>query len=184
MKIKKMKIGDINVAEYNPRKISSESYRGLKKCVETHGLVQPLVWNKRTNRLISGHQRLKVLLDLGWTEVDVVEVDVDQKQEKQMNVALNSTAIHGEWDWDKMADVFDDLTFDEALLTMLDVGDFKSFYDQDEWVVDNESNESNESNIRSDVIYKVIVDCESEKDQTDLLNELLNRNFKVKAMIV
>lgn len=41
-----------------------------------------------------GHQRLKVMKDLGYEEVDCVVVDLDEKKEKALNIALNK--INGE----------------------------------------------------------------------------------------
>ena len=57
--------------------------------------------------MVGGHQRLKVLTDMGITEVDVVVVDMDTEKEKALNIALNK--ISGEWDTEKLALVIADL---------------------------------------------------------------------------
>ena len=54
-----------------------------------------------------GHQRLKVLIDTGITEVECVIVEMDADKEKALNVALNK--ISGEWDNDKLALLISDL---------------------------------------------------------------------------
>jgi hypothetical protein len=54
-------IADLVPAPYNPRTISSEALAGLRGSVERFGLVEPVVWNRRTGRVVGGHQRLKVL---------------------------------------------------------------------------------------------------------------------------
>jgi DNA modification methylase len=69
--------------------------------------VEPVIWNKQTGRVVGGHQRLKVLIDSGITEVDVVVVDMNTEKEKALNIALNK--ISGEWDTDKLALVIADL---------------------------------------------------------------------------
>ena len=56
--------------------------------------------------MVGGHQRLKVLIDSGITEVDVVVVDMNTEKEKALNIALNK--ISGEWDTDKLALVITD----------------------------------------------------------------------------
>jgi len=96
MKIIKKKISDLNPADYNPRKISKEELNRLKDSIEKFGYVELIVWNKRTGNVISGHQRLKVLQQIGTTEIEVIEVDLDEVQEKALNLAMNK--IGGEWD--------------------------------------------------------------------------------------
>jgi hypothetical protein len=51
----------IHGAEYNPRKIGDAERTRLRKGIKKAGLVQPLVWNRRTGTLVSGHQRLSIM---------------------------------------------------------------------------------------------------------------------------
>ena len=71
-----MKVADLTPAEYNPRKISDEAMQGLTASIERFGLVQPVIWNVRTERVVGGHQRLKALEAQGITETDVIVVDL------------------------------------------------------------------------------------------------------------
>ena len=105
-----MNISKLNPAEYNPRKNlqpGDAEYEKLKRSVEEFGCVEPIIWNKTTGRVIGGHQRLKVLVDLGLKEVDCVVVEMDEEREKALNIALNK--INGEWDTDKLAMLISDL---------------------------------------------------------------------------
>ncbi len=73
--------------------------------------------------MVGGHQRLKVLLDMGQTEIDCVVVDLDLSHEKALNIALNK--IQGDWDEDKLAAImadFDAEAFDVSL-TGFDAGE-------------------------------------------------------------
>lgn len=54
-------IGDIVPADYNPRKISSQQLKRLKKSLNEFGDLSGFVVNVRTGNLIGGHQRLKCL---------------------------------------------------------------------------------------------------------------------------
>lgn len=122
MIIKKMKIGDIQVAEYNPRidlQPKDTEYIKLKRSIEEFDLVEPLIVNKRNNRLIGGHQRLKILQERGDTEVQVSIVDLDEHKEKILNIALNK--ISGDWDQQKLTLLFAELT---ELAGMEDLPDF------------------------------------------------------------
>lgn len=59
--VKKIPRNQIKKADYNPRLIDENSLKKLTKDIRQHGLVTPLVWNKRTGVLVSGHQRLAAM---------------------------------------------------------------------------------------------------------------------------
>lgn len=113
MKIEKMRLRDLQKAEYNPRRMSEEMKEKLKKSIEEFGYVEPIVWNARTGRIVGGHQRYDALMDLYGEdyEVEVVVVDLSEDDEKVLNIALN--AIRGDWDMSKLRQVFEELSIDE-----------------------------------------------------------------------
>ncbi len=96
----------IKGAEYNPRIISEDAKKRLRKMIAKHGLVQPLVWNKRTGNLVSGHQRLAALDTLERSQdydLQVAVIDVSEREERVLNVQLNNPSMQGEWDLDKLS---------------------------------------------------------------------------------
>ncbi len=110
MEIRKMSIEKIDPAFYNPRKNlkpGDPEYERLKRSILEFNLVEPLVWNRRTGRLVGGHQRLKVLKELGYSEVEVSVVDLPEEKEKALNLALNK--IQGDWDYVKLKDLLEEL---------------------------------------------------------------------------
>jgi len=110
MRIERVPIERINPAPYNPRKDlrpGDPEYEALRQSVGRWGLVEPLVWNERTGNLVGGHQRLKVLIEQGVTEVEVSVVDLDPEEEKALNLALNK--IQGDWDEAKLAELLEEL---------------------------------------------------------------------------
>lgn len=116
MQIERKKIRELNRATYNPRidLIPGDTeYENLRRSINTYGMLIPVIWNKRTNNVVGGHQRLTVLENEGETEVDVSVVDLDETQERQLNVALNK--IEGGWDDEKLAELLLDLGEDATL---------------------------------------------------------------------
>jgi len=90
-------MSDLKPAPYNPREIAPEALAGLRQSLEKFGLVDLLVVNKRNMRIISGHQRYKILQADGVETVTAIMVDVDEIAEMAMNVTLNSQEIVGHW---------------------------------------------------------------------------------------
>ena len=119
MTIEKIPAARLNPAAYNPRKDlkpGDREYEKLKRSIAEFGYVEPVIWNIQTGNVVGGHQRLKVLVDMGQTEIDCVVVDLDLRREKALNVALNK--IQGDWDEEKLASLmaeFDATDFDVSL---------------------------------------------------------------------
>ena len=119
MEIRKIPIEKLNPAAYNPRKDlqpGDPEYEKLKRSIQEFGYVEPIVWNKRTGNIVGGHQRYKVLLDMGMSEVDCVVVDLDETKEKALNLALNK--IQGDWDYLKLKDLLQELDTGEIDLEL------------------------------------------------------------------
>lgn len=96
-------------APYNPRVMQEEARRDLKANIERVGLVESLVWNKRSGNLVGGHQRISILDSLMGTDnylVPVNVVDMDDKTEKEQNIALNNENLTGDWDLAKLGSMF------------------------------------------------------------------------------
>ena len=119
MEILKIPIAQLNHAQYNPRKNlkpTDPEYKKLKRSIETFGYVEPVVWNRTTGNIIGGHQRAKVLQDLGFAEIDCVVVELDEPNEKALNIALNK--ISGDWDAEKLEDLLSDLKAEDFDVTL------------------------------------------------------------------
>ena len=110
MKIITLPVSDLHPADYNPRKDlapGDKQYEKLARSIETFGYVEPIVWNRTTGNIVGGHQRLKVLVQNGYTEVQVVEVELNEQEERILNVSLNK--ISGRWDNEKLTAILDEL---------------------------------------------------------------------------
>jgi hypothetical protein len=130
-------LADLKPAPYNPRTISEEALRGLKKSLSEFGDLSGITFNTRTGHLISGHQRVKALTeehgDLeikdgritlpGGDELPVRLVEWEVEKEKLANLAANNPRIQGDWsdDIEEMLrdlpadELFEDLNLDQLL---------------------------------------------------------------------
>ena len=109
MEFKKLKIADLVPASYNPRKAlkpGDAEYEKIKNSITEFGYVDPVIVNDDMT-VIGGHQRLTVLKDLGFEEIDCVVISIDKTKEKALNIALKK--ITGEWNKELLADLIKDL---------------------------------------------------------------------------
>lgn len=108
MEIETLRLDEIEDAHYNPRKLltpDDPAWKQIEASIDEFGLVEPLVFNRATGRLVGGHQRKKILESKGVEEAlfSVVEIE-DEAKERALNIALNQG---GSWDRDLLASVLD-----------------------------------------------------------------------------
>lgn len=155
VEIEKIQMKDIVPAEYNPRIISDDEMDKLKSSLEEFGLVDPIVVNLKNNHIIGGHQRFEILQqnednkydelnlirlgDIGWVFADAdLKIESDD-HEKALNLRLNN--LSGDWDYDKLTSVFEDLQLsginveltgfdDTEIEVMLDDFEYNEIFDE------------------------------------------------------
>ena len=110
MKWQKLPIDVLLQAVYNPRKSlkkGDKEYEKIKNSILEFGYVEPIIINYDMT-VIGGHQRLTVLKDLGYKDVQCVVVEIkDENKVKALNIALNK--ITGVWNEQLLADLISDL---------------------------------------------------------------------------
>lgn len=122
----------IQLASYNPRLITEEGKKALKRIIKKYGLVGGIVVNKRDGKiiLVSGHQRITVMDELQKYDRKTHENDyklrvdmitVDEKTEKELNIAMNNPNAQGQWDRDKLAEMIPDIDYKDVGLSEADL---------------------------------------------------------------
>jgi len=192
-KVVKTHIDKLKMAAYNPRKDlkpSDKEYQKIKASIEEFGYVLFIVVNKDLT-VIGGHQRLKVMKELGYSDIEVTQVDLDKVREKALNLALNK--IDGIWDMNMLGDILTDISnsdfdinitgFDEIEVASVFAGDFS--------VGDNTNNENND-NINSDdsaresvdikSTFEIVVTCEDETEQEEKFTTLMEMGYNCRVL--
>ena len=96
-----MKIADLKPADYNPRTSTKQQEENLKASLEKFGVVEPVIFNKQSGHIVGGHFRVRELKKLGHKEIDCVIVDLNEEDEKELNIRLNANT--GDFDWERLA---------------------------------------------------------------------------------
>lgn len=107
---RRMPLSDLLPAEYNPRKDlkpGDREWEKIENSITNFGMVEPIVYNQRSGRIVGGHQRAKVLAHLGKTEADVSVVDLSEEDEKILCAKLNR--VKGYWDTSKLAELLTEI---------------------------------------------------------------------------
>lgn len=111
-------------APYNPRIISDKARRTLKANLEKVGMLAPIIWNRRTGNIVSGHQRIKALDALERSHdylVKVAVVDLDEKTEKEQNIFMNNPNAQGDYEIESLESLLKEINIDNAGFDLADI---------------------------------------------------------------
>jgi ParB-like chromosome segregation protein Spo0J len=123
-RIETRKIKDLKKNPKNPRTLTAVQSRFLQNSIDRFGLIDKPVINI-DNQIIGGHQRIALLKKDGAEEVEcwVPDKEVTENDLSDLNLMLNR--IHGEFDYDILANEFDLVNLIECGFTVdeLQIGD-------------------------------------------------------------
>jgi hypothetical protein len=107
-KLQSWPIDRLKSYEHNPRAFTTKGMADLTESIDRFGLAEPIVANT-DGTVIGGHARLTVMRERGEKRVPVYIPDrkLTPKEVQELNIRLNAN-IGGEWDWDILANAFDD----------------------------------------------------------------------------
>lgn len=119
---KRVKIDTLLSNPVNSRIHDERDLPTLCASLEAFGQVETVCVQKSTGLIIGGNGRVQAMKSLGWTHVDIAEVDVTNKQAAALGIALNRTAELSAWDVDNVGKVLADLDLDDPVLQEMFAG--------------------------------------------------------------
>lgn len=127
--MKKLKIKKLKRNPNNPRVIKDAKFEKLKASIKQFPKMmelRPIVLDE-SNVVIGGNMRLKACTDMGWTEVPTIVFDKSDWEENEMlldvdlrksykercnEFVIKDNAGFGEWDWDILANSYEEKELD------------------------------------------------------------------------
>lgn len=101
----------LNPNKYNPRHMTEGAKQKLAASLKANedvvlgGLIDPIIVQVSGKSIIGGHQRTAIAIDLDYSLIPVVWLDVDDDYALALNVMLNNPELQGHWDYDKLQEV-------------------------------------------------------------------------------
>ena len=106
--VKVVKINDIKSNPNNPRIIKDSKFKKLVESIKAFpemANVRPIVVN--TDMIVlGGNMRLKAMKEAGWKEAPIQIVEWDEQKQKEF--VIKDNVGFGEWDWDDLANNWDE----------------------------------------------------------------------------
>src|SRR6185369_7551684 len=99
----------------NVRTHDARNLEAISASLTRFGQAEPLVVQQGTGRVIGGNGRLQAMKQLGWTQCEVVELNVDDLRATSLSIALNRTGELAGWDEAGLARLLEELRKEDAL---------------------------------------------------------------------
>jgi ParB-like chromosome segregation protein Spo0J len=193
-----MPVDELVAAPRNPKKHDLD---GLADSFNAHGFVEPCVMDNRTGKLVSGHGRLEAVLaakqrgeappdgivdrDGTWLIPVVGWESADDAQAERYLLVANRLTEKGGWDDTGLVQMLEDLKATEPGLvgTGYYDGDLESLLAQLAKATLPPDGADDESG-QLDPHFSVMIECDDEQQQTELLERLLGEGLTCRALLL
>jgi DNA modification methylase len=115
LRIRTVPLDSLHADPANVRTHGPQNLESIVASLKRFGQAEPLVVQLSTGRIIGGNGRLQAMKQLGWTECEIVELDVDDLQATSLAIALNRTGELAGWDEPALAKLLDQLRKEDSL---------------------------------------------------------------------
>jgi ParB-like chromosome segregation protein Spo0J len=172
MKVKKLKIDEIQPYERNPRIHSEEQIEKIAQSIREFGYVAPIIVDKN-KVIVAGHGRYFALKKLGYQEVPVVVADwLTEEQARAYRIADNRLTELSEWDEELLRQELLELEDFDIDLDYLELGK----------LVDLEE-DGNISEMQMDRMYCLVIDFDSEEELQEAYERFTKEGYKCRPLI-
>lgn len=156
----------------NPRSIKKKKFEKLKTNIERYPemlvarslLVYPLDDNGTRYIIIGGNMRFRAMTELKHENAPVFIIPRETPVERLQAYTLLDNGDFGDWDWDSLANEWDDLPLDDFGIK-----------------IPGKSGDADLSD-RIDIEYKIEIDCGDEATQEELFNQLTEQGYKCRLL--
>ena len=155
MQIEKVKLVDLKPYHMNCKKHNEKNISSIKYSINKFNQYKPLIISKRTNQIIVGNGTYQALKQLNYEYADVVYLDLDEQQQKILNISDNKTSDLSQWN-DKLLQLINN--FSSEIKDILDFDkDFLKKFEKIQKLQEKKVDISEQSVILSENENKILV---------------------------
>lgn len=162
-----------------PRNPRRGNIKAIAESLKASGQYRAVVANKSTGEILAGNHTCAAARSLGWTELAVQWVDVDDETAARIVIADNRTSDLAENDDTTLTELLDSLpTLEGTGYSAKELDDLLARMTQDPPL---DFDDEPETPTKPDTTtYSITVVCDHEQDQTNLIMELKERGYTVR----
>lgn len=170
-------ICELHADPANARRHPDRNMAAIEASLRRWGQRFPIVVQRQGMVVRAGNGRLEAARRLGWTHLAAVVVDEDSVEATAFALADNRSAELAEWDDEALAALLQSLPTDVP--TGFSEGDLEALLAGLNPVASGDTSEQLDG-----LVYKVLVECDAEQAQVELLERLEAEGYKCRALML
>jgi ParB-like chromosome segregation protein Spo0J len=174
-------LSELHVDPDNSRAHGQKNMTSIMGSLRRYGQVERLVVRRANMVIIGGNGRYEAMKALGWTKAKVQLVDIDEKEAAGLSIALNRTGELAEWDTAKLRETI--IMLQEDAYPLEDIGFDQEDIDRMMASVDAASSSGEDETKKITENFMILVTCEDEGQQADLLERFAHEGINCKALV-
>jgi len=171
----------IDSIEPHPANPNDGDVAAIAESIRQNGFYGRIVVRDSTGKILAGEHRWRAAQEVGLDEVPIERVECDDETAMRILLADNRTAEKAEREPEPLADLLEHLDTTEDRLT----GTGYSGNDLDD-LLDDLGRIPGVAEDQTDMLedtFQVLVECEDEFDQKDLIDQLEAKGYECEALI-
>lgn len=162
----------------NARTHGDKNTEVIKRSLTRFGQQKPIVVDA-DGVVIAGNGTLRAAISLGWKQIAVVRSSLAGDDRAAYGIADNRTAELAEWDSAALRDVLDSLPNDLRLAAGFDLDNLPASVD----LTQHDAESNGGSRTVMPMQFKIVVDCNDEQHQKQLLEHFAAEGIECRALI-
>ena len=174
---------ELNRLKKHPSNPNQGDFGAIQESVQTNGFYGAIVANKRNGKILAGNHRYDVAKAEKFDTVPVIWVDVDEDEELRILLADNRTARLGTDDESKLAELLAELATTHKGLsgTGFDGDDLDRLINDLAGIHNTTDDDTTPQALKES--FMIMVTCDSEIHQTQLLESFTNQGLQCRALM-
>ena len=173
--IKSVKVSQIRLNLDNPRTITGPGLEKLIKSIRDFPEMMELreIVVDENMVVLGGNMRLLALQKSGVKDC-IAKIVKGLTDEQKREFIIKDNAVFGEWDFDLLANSWADLPLADFGLNL-----------PDDWLKESSDDDGSQGDGENmDMKYQIIIECENEKHQTELLKRFEQEEIKCRPLML
>ncbi len=158
----------------NPRK-NDAAVKRVADSIRKFGFANPILARRENGEIIAGHTRFKAAQMLKLQAVPVRYLDLSEEQAHLLAIADNKLGELAEWDDALLGNLLRDMTLGEAAIIGFDADELDKLAGS---ITDEDASEQ-----LSGLAYQVVVKCDNETAQSELIERLESEGYTCSPLI-
>lgn len=176
---------EVHEAPDNPRSITPERFAALKHAMDSDPsmmLARPIIVDAAKGDVVAGNMRLRAAREMSWDVVPVYVKEFDSAAQRREWMLRDNNGF-GDWVADELSRIVAQHEHEGGEVGLLgfseqEVADLQRISQADVPPSGDAPAETMPS------VWGIVIDCEDEDEQSELLEELSERGLKVRALMV